>query len=59
MKKKPVESARDFKDRIAAKIHGISVEQVVLTRNLRRSEAFGKYMKMVTRTKTDRGYAKP
>ena len=58
MKRKPVESARDFKDRITAKIHGISVEQIVLTRKLRRAEAFGKYMKMVTRTKTDRGYSK-
>jgi len=53
VKRKPVESARDFKDRIAAKLRGVSIETFILTKKLKQQKA---YRKLVTRTKTDRGY---
>ena len=51
MKKKKIESTRDFKDRIAAQIRGVSVETYVLTRKLNQAEKFEKYKKMVTSKK--------
>jgi len=44
------ETVGDFKDRIAAKIRGVSVETFILTKKLTQQE---NYRKLVTRTKKD------
>jgi hypothetical protein len=53
VKRKPVEPVRDFKDRIAAKIRGVSVETFILTKKLKQQEA---YRKLVTHNWDKRGY---